>query len=157
MTATGTAPPGRAEATPAAAVTIAPGGTARRRAGKGRPAMTVMRRHPPQATGSAADPPEDGAGPGIALGGRARAIRFPPFWHAWFARQTESRLAALDELVDAHVERRALRRYLRRLKHATMLAFLGAAAAAHWFSDQIAWLVERLPVLRAFWTLIVGG
>ncbi|MBP1180444.1 hypothetical protein [Methylobacterium sp. PvR107] len=105
----------------------------------------------------AAMSPQDGAGPGIALGGRMRAIRFPPFWHAWFARQTEPRLAALDEMVDAHVERRALRRYLSRLKHATMLAFLGAAAAAHWFSDQIAWIVERIPALRSLWNLVVGG
>ena len=101
--------------------------------------------------------PEDEAEPGVALGGRTRAIRFPPFWHAWLARQTEPRLAALDELVDAHVERRALRRHLRRLKHAALLAFVTAAAAAHWFSDQIAWLGARIPALRAAWTVIVGG
>ncbi|MCJ2092599.1 hypothetical protein MKK67_08805 [Methylobacterium sp. J-072] len=89
--------------------------------------------------------------------GRARTIRFPPFWHAYVARQTEPRLAVLDALVDAHLERRVLRRYLRRLKHATLFAFVTAAAAAHWFSDQIAWLVERMPALRAFWTLIMGG
>ncbi|MCJ2117961.1 hypothetical protein MKK65_15540 [Methylobacterium sp. J-001] len=89
--------------------------------------------------------------------GQARTIRFPPFWHAYVARQTEPRLAVLDELVDAHVERRVLRRYLRRLKHATLFAFVTAAAAAHWFSDQIAWLTERMPALRAFWTLITGG
>jgi hypothetical protein len=109
------------------------------------------------ASSPGAESPEDEAGPGIALGGRTRAIRFPPFWHAWFARQTEPRLIALDEMVDAHVERRALRRYLRRLKHATVLAFLGAAAAAHWFSDQIAWIVARIPALRSLWMLVVGG
>ncbi|MCJ2049703.1 hypothetical protein [Methylobacterium sp. J-070] len=106
---------------------------------------------------SAAAPPDDEAGSGTPLGGRTRTIRFPPYWHAWFARQTEPRLAALDELVDEHVERRAIRRYLRRLKHATVLAFVAAAAAAHWFSDQTAWLAERIPALRALWTLIVGG
>lgn len=104
----------------------------------------------------AAASPEDEAGPGIALGGRTRAIRFPPFWHAWFARQTEPRLTALDEMVDAHVERRALRRYLKRLKHATVLAFFGAAAAAHWFSYQIAWIAARIPALRSLWMLVVG-
>ena len=36
--------------------------------------------------------------------------------------------ATLDEMVDEHLERRALRRYLRRLKHATVFAFVGAAA-----------------------------
>jgi hypothetical protein len=60
-------------------------------------------------------------------------------------------------MVDAHVERRALRRYLRRLKHATVLAFLGAAAAVHWSSDQIAWIVARIPALRSLWMLVVGG
>ncbi len=106
---------------------------------------------------AAAESREDEASPGIALGGRARAIRFPPSWHAWFAHQTEPRLAALDEMVDAHVERRALRRYLRQLKHATVLAFLGAAAAVHWFSDQIAWIVARIPALRSLWILVEGG
>ncbi|MDP4004169.1 hypothetical protein [Methylobacterium sp. NEAU K] len=108
-------------------------------------------RHPPRS-------PLGGApGPDAALGGRVRTIRFPPYWHAWFARQTELRLAALDELVDEHVERRVLRRYFRRLKHAALFAFVTAAAAAHWFADQIAWLVERIPALRAFWNLVVGG
>lgn len=119
--------------------------------------MTASRIPPRRSAGAAAEPPEGEAGPGIALGGRLRSIRFPPFWHVWFARQNAPRLAALDELIDAQVERRALRRYLRRLKHATGLAFVGAAAVAHWFSDQIAWLVERIPALRAFWNLVVGG
>ncbi len=85
--------------------------------------MNAVRTPPRPPGGRRPPPPEDEAGPGVALGGRTRTIRFPPFWHAWFARQTEPRLAALDELVDEHVERRALRRYLRRLKHATLLAF----------------------------------
>lgn len=115
--------------------------------------MTIIRAPSRRA---AAGIPEDDTG-SRALGGRARTIRFPPFWHAWFARQTEPRLAALDELVDEQIERRALRRCLRRLKHATVLAFVAAAATAHWFSDQMAWLAERIPALRAFWTLVVGG
>ncbi len=119
--------------------------------------MTHVRIPPRRRAGPAAGRPGDAAGTGIALGGRARAIRFPPFWHAWFARQTEARLAALDEMVDAQVERRALRRYLRRLKHATVLAFLAAAAVALWFSDQIAWLAARIPALRAVWNLVAGG
>ncbi|GJE40094.1 hypothetical protein [Methylobacterium persicinum] len=106
-------------------------------------------------TADAPEPPEPLDGPAL-LGGRARAIRFPPHWHAWFARQTEQRLAALDEVVDTHIERRVLRGILRRLKHAVVLAFLGAAAVAHWFADQIAWLAERLPVLRLAWALVVG-
>jgi hypothetical protein len=101
--------------------------------------------------------PQDAEGAGVALGGRPRTIRFPPVWHAWFARQSEPRLAALDELVDAHLERRALRRYLRRLKHATVLTFVAAAAAAHWFSDQVAWLAAHIPALRALWKLLTGA
>ena len=116
--------------------------------------MTIIRT-PPRRPARA--PPEDEPGSGAALGGRARTIRFPPFWHAWFARQTETRLAALGELIDERIERRALRRYLHRLKHATILAFVAAAAAAHWFSDQIAWLAGRIPALRALWTVVAGG
>lgn len=103
-------------------------------------------------------PPVPGSDEGPAtLGGRPRSIRFPPFWHAWFSRQTEPRLAALDALVDAHLERRVLRDFFRRLKHVVVVAFLAAVAGAHWFSDQIAWLAERWPVLKLAWALIVGG
>ncbi len=108
---------------------------------------------PPDSETDEAPPAEDPA----TLGGRPRAIRFPPFWHRWFARQTAPRLAALDELVDAHLERRMLRDALRRLKHAVVVAFLGAAATAHWFSHQVTWLAERLPVLKLAWRLITGG
>ncbi|MGT2486778.1 hypothetical protein ACU4GA_13985 [Methylobacterium oryzae CBMB20] len=118
-----------------------------------KPLRTATRR---SAAGAPA-PSEDEAGPGVALGGRPRTVRFPPVWHAWFARQSEPRLAALDELVDAHLERRALRRYLRRIKHATVFAFVAAAAAAHWFSDQVAWLAAHIPALRAFWKLLTGA
>lgn len=108
---------------------------------------------PPDIDSEGTPPAEDPA----TLGGRPRAIRFPPFWHRWFARQTAPRLAALDEIVDAHLERRMLRDALRRLKHAVVVAFLGAAAAVHWFSDQIAWLAERLPLLKLAWRLVTGG
>ena len=109
--------------------------------------------HPPGPDAAEAPSAEDLA----PLGGRPRAILFPPFWHRWFARQSEPRLAALDELVEAHLERRMLRDALGRLKHAVVIAFLAAAAGAHWFSDQIAWLAERLPVLKLAWRLITGS
>jgi hypothetical protein len=38
-----------------------------------------------------------------------------------------------------------------------VFAFVTAAAAAHWFSDQIAWVVARIPALRAFWNLVTGA
>lgn len=102
---------------------------------------------------AAAGPPEGPA----PLGGHPRAIRFPPFWHDWFARQTQARLAVLDEMVDARIERRVLHDVLRRVKHGVVVAFVASAAAAHWFSDQIAWLAERLPVLKLAWHVLVGG
>lgn len=102
-------------------------------------------------------PQEDLAEDAASLGGRTRTIRFPPFWHAWFSRQTGPRLATIDEIVEERIERRVLKSFFRRLKHATLLAFVGSAAAAHWFSDQIAWLVERVPVLRAAWNLVTGS
>lgn len=101
-------------------------------------------------------PPAPAEGP-ASLGGRTTTIRFPPFWHAWFSRQTAPRLATIDELVEERIERRVLRGYFRRLKHAALFAFVSSAAAAHWFSDQVAWLVERVPVLRAFWSLVTGS
>jgi hypothetical protein len=38
-----------------------------------------------------------------------------------------------------------------------VVVFVAAAAAVHWFSDQIAWVAERLPVLRAIWKLVIGA
>ena len=81
----------------------------------------------------------------------------PAHWHAWAARQSEQRLSLLDEIVDERIEQRALRAVLRRLKHAVVAAFLGAAAVAHFFSDQAAWIAERLPALRLLWHLVTGG
>lgn len=102
------------------------------------------------------DSPPPDADESAAPGGRSRVIRFPPYWHAWFARQNETRLAVLDELVDQHIERRVLRDLLARLRHAVAVAFVAAATAAHWFADQLAWLVERLPILKHLWRLIMG-
>ena len=81
----------------------------------------------------------------------------PAPWQAWAARQSGRRLALLDEIVDERIERQALRAVLRRLKHAVAAAFLAAAAVAHWFSDQAAWIAERLPALRLLWHLVTGG
>ena len=41
--------------------------------------MNTARTTTRRASGRAVEPPEDGAGPGVALGGRPRTIRFPPF------------------------------------------------------------------------------
>jgi hypothetical protein len=91
------------------------------------------------------------------LGGHAQAIRFPRFWHTWFSKQTPQRLATIDELVEERMEREVIRRFFRRLKHAAIAAVVAGAAGAHWFSEQIAWVVEKLPVLREVWKLITGA
>lgn len=101
------------------------------------------------------EPPHPDEGD-AAQGGHPRPIRLPPHWHRWFARQDERRLALLDEIVDERIERQVLSNLLRRLKHLVVVAFLGAAAVAHWFSDQAAWIAERLPVLRSLWTILKG-
>lgn len=107
--------------------------------------MIVRIRRPPAAAEEAAP-----------LGGRPRTIRFPPYWHRWFAKQTEQRLHALDDLIDAQMERNAMRKVLSRLKHALIVTFLGSVAVAHWFSDQVAWIADRLPILRILWDHLVG-
>lgn len=102
-------------------------------------------------------PPEDAAGPGVALGGRPRTIRFPPVWHAWFARQSEPRLAALDELVDAHLERRALRRSVASVVVLGLAANLLAAAL-------LAFTIVFYAVVYSMWlkrataqNIVIGG
>lgn len=119
--------------------------------------MTPHTRPPPSVRREGPDTIASSVEGSTPLGGRPRSLRFPPFWQAWFARQTEARLAILDEMVDAHLERRVLRGFFRRLKHAVVVAFVAAAAAAHWFSDQLAWIVERWPVLRLVWHHLIGG
>ena len=85
--------------------------------------MTPHTRPPPPVPGDGLDAIAASAEGSTPLGGRPRTLRFPPFWHAWFARQTEARLAVPDELVDAHLERRVLRGFpnndpdAHRIKH----------------------------------------
>ncbi len=93
----------------------------------------------------------------VFLDGPAQTIRFPDWWRKWFARQTPARLAALDEMVDERLEREALRKFFRRLKHVGIAAVIAGFAGARWFSEQIAWFMAKLPILREFWTLITGS
>lgn len=104
--------------------------------------------------GEYVEPPSDGARP---LHGHTAPVAFPAFWHAWFARQTKERLAEIDEIVDERLEREAISRFLRRVKHLAIAAVVIGFAGARWFSDQLAWIMEKLPVLRAFWHLITGA
>lgn len=96
-------------------------------------------------------------GKSISLEGPAQTIRFPEWWRKWFAKQTPARMAALDEIVDERLEGLALRKFFRRLKHTLIAAAIAGLAGAQWFSEQITWFVQKLPVLREFWNLITGA
>lgn len=104
--------------------------------------------------GEYVEPRRDAA---VHIQGHAAPIKFPAFWHAWFARQTPERLAEIDEIVDERLEREVIQRWLRRTKHLTIAAVIAGLAGARWFSDQLAWIMERLPVLREIWHLITGA
>jgi len=93
----------------------------------------------------------------VHLQGPAAPIAFPAFWHAWFARQTPERLAEINEMVDERLEREVIQRWFRRIKHLAIAAVIAGFAGARWFSDQLAWIMERLPVLREIWHLITGA
>lgn len=94
---------------------------------------------------------------GVDLSGPAQKVNFPPFWQRWFAKQTPARLAALDEIMDERLERAALRRFFKRLKHAVVWMFGLAVMSTHFFTDQVAYFVEKIPALKAFWNLVTGA
>jgi hypothetical protein len=107
------------------------------------------------------------------LGGKPRTIAFDETWREWFTKFTpelrsvvfkfaedfhdKDRQTALVELADERIERRVLRNFFRRLWHAGLAAVVASFVGAHWFSEQIGWIVEKLPVFKAFWTLVTGA
>lgn len=116
---------------------------------------------------------EDDRSSPARLGGKPRAILFDDTWREWFTRFTpelravvfrfsrefsdKDRQTALIELVDERIERRVLRNFFRRLRHAIIAAVITSAIVAHWFGDQITWLTEKLPVFKAFFNLVFGA
>jgi len=106
--------------------------------------------------GEYVEPPADPDKP-HAIGGTARVLRFPRWLEDWFARQDEESLATLDELVAERQERDVIRKWMRRIWHGAIGTLVATVVAAHWFSDQLAWVAERLPVLRQFWQLVTGS
>lgn len=89
--------------------------------------------------------------------GASVLVSFPPFWRKWMAKQTAERLAELDEVIDERLEREAVQRYFRRIRQAAIAALVMGFVGAKWFSDQIGWISEKLPVLKAFWHLVTGA
>lgn len=113
-----------------------------------------------EGVGRALPPPEAGLGetmvrraygepgPGGAEEDRL-VVRFGTEWRTFIRRQTPDRLTALDELIDDRIERRALARFYRRMKHAAVAVVVTAFALAQFG-------VDRLPLVRQVWRILRG-
>lgn len=110
-----------------------------------------------QEVGRAMPPPAEGFGESMVRRACAepeteeerRLVRFGPEWRAFVRRQTPDRLGALDELIEERIERRALARFYRRLRHAAVAVVVASFAVAQFG-------VDRLPVVRQIWRLLRG-
>lgn len=78
-----------------------------------------------------------------------RVVRFGTEWRTFIRRQNPDRLTALDELIDERIERRALARFYRRVRHAAVAVTLAGFAVAQFG-------IDRLPVVRQLWRLLRG-
>jgi hypothetical protein len=78
-----------------------------------------------------------------------RVVRFGVEWRTFIRRQNPDRLTALDELIDERIERRALTRFYRRVRHAAVAVTLAAFALAQFG-------IDRLPIVRQVWRLLRG-
>ena len=113
-----------------------------------------------EGVGRVLPPPADGLGESLirrAYAARAASeaeedrlvVRFGTEWRTFIRRQTPDRLTALDELIDERIERRALARFYRRMKHAAVVVTVTAFALAQFG-------VDRLPLVRQLWRLVRG-
>lgn len=112
-----------------------------------------------ESVGRALPPPDDGLGETLirrAYNDRAAEteedrliVRFGTEWRTFIRRQTPDRLTALDELIDDRIERRALGRFYRRMKHAAVAVAVTAFAVAQFG-------IDRLPLVRQVWRVIRG-
>ncbi|WP_331296617.1 hypothetical protein [Methylobacterium hispanicum] len=109
-----------------------------------------------QEVGRALPPPADGLGESLVR--RAHGdepeedrlvVRFGTEWRSFIRRQNPDRLAALDELIDARIEHRALARFYRRVRNAAVAVTLAGFALAQFG-------IDRLPVVRQVWRLLRG-
>ena len=92
----------------------------------------------------------DAADPDLAEAEEERlVVRFGTEWRTFIRRQTPDRLTALDEVIDERIERRALARFYRRIKHAAVVVTVAAFAVAQFG-------IDRLPLVRQIWRLVRG-
>lgn len=110
--------------------------------------------------GRALPPPADGLGeslvrralretPGDEPEEDRLVVRFGTEWRGFIRRQNPDRLAALDALIDAQIERRALARFYRRVRNAAVAVTIAGFAVAQFG-------IDRLPVVRQIWRLLRG-
>ncbi|WP_162559649.1 hypothetical protein [Methylobacterium radiodurans] len=113
-----------------------------------------------QEVGRALPPPVDGLGeslvrralrekPGDEAEEDRLVVRFGTEWRTFIRRQNPDRLAALDELIDARIEHRALARFYRRVRHAAVAVTVAGFAIAQFG-------IDRLPIVRQIWRLLRG-
>ncbi len=113
-----------------------------------------------EGVGRVLPPPDDGLGETLirrAYAERAATepdedrlvVRFGTEWRSFIRHQTPDRLAALDAVIDDRIERRALARYYRRMKHAAVAVAVTAFALAQFG-------IDRLPLVRQIWRLFRG-
>lgn len=112
-----------------------------------------------EGVGRALPPPADSLGETLIRRAYAAApseteeerlvVRFGTEWRGFIRRQNPDRLAALDEVIDERIERRALARFYRRLKHAAVAVVVAAFAVAQFG-------IDRLPIVRQLWRLLRG-
>lgn len=113
-----------------------------------------------EGVGRALPPPDEGLGETMVRRAYAEpsaadteeerlVVRFGIEWRTFIRRQTPDRLTALDDLIDDRIERRALARFYRRMKHAAVAVAVTAFALAQFG-------IDRLPLARQVWRLLRG-
>ena len=113
---------------------------------------------------------------GQPLGGVSATIAFDEGYHRFFMAYLPSmravtlamgrlfsgeagarRYAALVDVLDERVEQAASRKRWRRWRHSSWLILVAGFAFARYFAEQAEWIIEKLPVFKQIWILIVGG
>lgn len=73
-------------------------------------------------------------------------VKFGMEWRRFIRAQTPDRLAALGEVIDDRIEKRALAKFYRRMKHLTVAVVLGGFAVAQFGVDK--WpLIQRVVAI----------
>lgn len=79
-----------------------------------------------------------------------RIMKFPPAWREFIRRQDTIRLAAIDELVNDHLERKALRKFWVRIYRISILVVPIVFGWASGFFEKVWPLIQKiLKLLQA--------